>query len=97
MQLPESNNLDNACLMMKIGLLRTRSVSSISGLILPLLSRSPAISLAQYTYKTDANVSVEVERKFCLTLVDKMQLRLSRMSDTVTRHERSLLVCRSEH
>ncbi len=39
------------------------------------------------------NVFAEVERKFCLMLVDKMQLRLSRMSDTVTRHERSLMVC----
>ena len=42
----------------------------------------------------DANISAEVERKFCSMLVDKTQLRLSKMSDTVTRHERSLLVYR---
>ena len=35
----------------------------------------------------------EVERKFCSMLVDKTQLRLSRMLDTVTRHEKSSRVC----
>jgi len=43
--------------------------------------------------KVQANLSSEVERKFCLMLVDKMQLRLSRMLDTVMRHARSLKVC----
>jgi hypothetical protein len=33
-----------------------------------------------------------VEKKFCSMLVDKTQLRLSRMLDTVTRHGRSWTV-----
>lgn len=41
-------------------------------------------------------VHVEVERKSCSMLADKMRPRLSRMSDTVTRRERSSMVCWSE-
>jgi hypothetical protein len=40
-----------------------------------------------------ANLHLEVERKFCSMLVDKMQLRLLRMLDTVTRPARFLRVC----
>ena len=43
-----------------------------------------------------ANIFSEVERKFYLMLVDKTQLRLSRMLDTVMRRERFSRVYLSE-